>query len=296
MTLRFKKATRDTGVDGHIGIADPRVVLHVDDVPAPLYPEDLGFWGEFSDTIDAACLAHDGSRMQRGVAPGLEHIVRNGADAARLVQSDWPSAIMTTATQQLGALPFREFSGMRQDFTDGLVLLDHLLGWAPHAVSPSSFAIKWHFMVPRPEEVAGAIARGELDAPEDIKMRLYDMVPRELLARDETSFSFYKLGCPTHPSYIAMHSAAAGAAGAVIKVILDLSEDSRRAIDLASRNMAYFRSIAGVHYPQDNRIGLWAGQEVVARTLPRKLTAIGFDQSEVEVALRETHTDWREAA
>jgi hypothetical protein len=89
-----------------------------------------------------------------------------------------------------------------------------------------------------------------------------------------------------------MHSAAFGAQAAVIRVMLTLSPDEAQDVDLAARNGAYFRNVAGVHYPQDNRVGLWLGGETVRRALPAKLAAIGYDQVEVEQILTDTVFDW----
>lgn len=292
MTIRFTKAPRETGVDGFFQPDDTRVTIEPSEFPKPLYPEDEGFWDEFSDTLDMVCAAHDRALNRREVSPLLGGIAgstaRSGAD---LVHSDFPTAIMTEAVLNLKKPTWRDF-GLRNGFTDGPVLLGHLIGWASHVVSPNSFCAKWHFMVPRPEEVAGAIARGELDAPEMIQQRLFNMVPRSVLAGRQEAFTVYDEGCPNHPSYNAMHSAAAGAQATVIKVLFDLSEEQTAQVNLAARNMAFFRSNAGVHYPQDNRAGLWLGQETVSRLLSDKMREFGADSAEVQAAIDAAQTDF----
>lgn len=268
MTIRFTKATRENGVDGHFTADHPRVSVRPEELPMPLYPEDEGFWDEFLTTIAKACMAHDNARYVRGVSPALEKIIgQNAKQAAELVHHDWPHEILTHAAQAVTS-PWRDIPGLQGKFTDRVVMLNHLMGWAAHAVSPNSFAAKWHYMVPRPEEVAGAIARGELDAPAEVRMLLFDMVPQGMLAQDQRRFTSYPEGSPDHPAYNAMHSAAAGAAATVVKVLFDLTEADQMMVDMTAHNMAHFRTVAGVHYPQDNRVGLWLGQETVVRLLP----------------------------
>lgn len=291
---RFTKATRETGVDGHMTFDEPRVVLKADEIPAPLHPEDDGYWDEFGKTIDAVCAAHDRARMERGVAdPFHRAINRSALGAAEFVRRDWPSENLMILAKQLPAAKFRAFKGLRNDFTDGVVMLNHLMGWAAHAVSPTSFAVKWEHMAIRPEEVAGLIARDEMDAPSHIKTRLFDMVPQKTLAADQRRFTAFFEGCPMHPSYWAMHAAASGAVGAVMKVLYDLTPSDTDTVNLGIYNVAHFRSTAGVHNPQDNAVGLWGGQEIMKRLLPAKLHEVaGIPKKTTEKLLNETAENW----
>lgn len=292
MTLRFTKTTRADGVDGHFHADNPRVVVKPSEFPVPLHPEDAGYWDQFADTIVKACSAHDKAKYLGGVSPALEPIMRGNAwRAAELVHADWPHEIMTHAAQYISA-PFRDFTGLDGKFTDRVVMLNHLMGWGAHMVSPSSFCAKWYFMAARPEEVAGAIARDEIEAPRSITLNLFDMVSRDKLITDQRAFAVYPEGSPDHPGYNAMHSAAAGAGNAVLKVLRDMSADDKAVSDLTAYNMAYFRSTAGVHTPQDNAVGLWLGQETVERLLPAKLAEYGVPASETIAALEANHVDW----
>lgn len=293
MPIRFTKATRETGVDGHFTADDPRVSVRPEEFPTPIYPEDEGFWDQFLDTIAKACQAHDNARYARGVSPALEKVVKqNARNAANLVHADWPHEILTHAAQAVTS-PWRDIPGLSGKFTDRVVMLNHLMGWAAHAVSPNSFAAKWHFMMPRPEEVAGAIARGELEAPYEVEMALYDMISKEDLIADQRKFTLYPEGSPDHPSYNAMHSAAAGAAATVVKFMFDLSDEDLHMVNLTAHNMAFFRTVAGVHYPQDNRVGLWMGQETVKRLLPQKMESeFGVSAQVVADAIEAILVDW----
>lgn len=291
--IRFNKKIRSEGVDGNFTDDNPRVLVKPNEFPTPLYPEDGEFWKEFATTIECVGMAHDNARYLRGVSSALQdHGIRDAKSAANIVHKDWPTDIMLIGAK-FAKSGYKTFTNLENSvFTDKVVLLNHLMAEAAWQVSASSFCAKWHFMVPRPEEVAGAIARNELDAPDQIKMCLYDLVPQTQLASNQISFTMYPEGCPNHPSYNAMHSAAASAAGTVIKVMLDLSDTDRQMIDLTQRNMAYFRTTAGVHYPQDNSTGLWLGQEVVKRWLPQKLLDLGVTRPEIDSALLNAETDW----
>lgn len=290
--LRFKKATRNNGVDGHFEESDPRVTVEPNEFPAPIYPEDEGFWDQFTQTIHAASMAQDKAAYRRGVSPALEASNVNRADlAAEAVHRDWPTEILTIGARYATS-GFRTIEPLEGVFTDKVVLLNYLMSWAAWAVSANSFCAKWHFMMPRPEEVAGAIVRNEIDAPEHVKLQLFDMVSRQSLLADQRKFTTYPEGSPNHPSYNAMHSAAAGAAATVVKVVMELSKQDTDMINLTARNMAYFRTTAGVHYPQDNKTGLWLGQETVKRLLPTKLAELGVDAALTENLLADAYIEW----
>lgn len=294
MTLRFNKVSRADGVDGHFLPDDKRVTVKPSEFPDPIYPEDAGFWDQFTDTLHAVCMAHDRARMTRGVSPALEPVINSSAvKAAELVHKDMMSDIMLIGFKAIRIKQWRGFTGLGGKFTDRAVLLNHLMGWAAHAVSANSFCAKWEFMMPRPEEVAGALARGEMDAPDDVMLQLSDAFDLKSLGADQTIFTAYPEGCPGHPSYNAMHSAAASACAAVIKAMMQLDDTDTAQIDLTARNMAHFRSVAGVHYPADNSVGLWLGQETVRRLLPAKMLAeFGVPVAQTVAALEATHFDW----
>merc|ERR1719263_2153745 len=93
------------------------------------------------------------------------------------------------------------------DFVNTHVLLARLAGWAVSVVSPAAFASKWHHGRARPEEVAWAVARGQLpSAPWAVAQAIQAMN-----LTSAADFTAYPEGSPRHPSYPAMHSAASSA-------------------------------------------------------------------------------------
>ena len=162
-----------------------------------------------------------------------------------------------------------------------------MAGWAVSEVSPTAFACKWGNGRARPEEVAWAVSQAghparsaSLDPRQDHK---YDPGVGHLTA--------YPEGSPRHPSSPAMHSAASSAA-LWVAVMMDLSRaqlaDARRLDWAVSR----FRTLAGVHYDSDNRVGLSIGQEVIARRLPDFLAQFGADRDAVRRKIEQVRTDW----
>lgn len=296
MGLQFTKAKPDAGGhDGFFSGDNPRVIVKPEEFPKPLVPGDGGFFIEFEAVIEEVAAAKaKASYSNRLSACIIASGVARADQAAELVHKDWPGDIILLGAKACQNKVWRKFSlPVASNFTDATVLLNALINLAPWWVSPSSFAAKWHFMVARPEEVAGAVARGEFDVPDQVKMKLFAVVKQSDLLADQRRFTMYPEGCPPHPSYNAMHAAAAGAAVTAAKVMLVLSGADRGMMDLTAHNMAHLRATAGVHYPQDNNAGLWLGQEVVNRKLPKWMEEhVGIPAGEVEAALKEVQTNW----
>jgi hypothetical protein len=58
--------------------------------------------------------------------------------------------------------------------------------------------------------------------------------------------------------------------------------------------VAMGRTVAGVHYKDDNTAGLTMGQEIVARELPRYLASkYGADALKVKAKIESLRFDWR---
>jgi hypothetical protein len=290
--MDYSKTTPAGGVDSHYADSD-RVLVKPEELPTPLRPGDDGFWAEFEAVIVAVAGAKDGAKSHRMVAQCLlDAGYDDAAKQAELVHRDRPTAIMTIAASTIKS-KFRSFKPLdKSKFTDKVVLLDSLMAMSAHMVSPSSFSAKWHHMLARPEEVAQAIAKGELAAPDDIVRLLANVFDMSELAKKASTFTMYPEGCPNHPSYNAMHSAAAGAEATILKTMYNLTKDETAEVDMCARNMAFFRTRAGVHYPQDNRAGLWLGQEVVKRWLPDFLFSLGVARAPVKKTLEKVSTDW----
>jgi len=202
--------------------------------------------------------------------------------AAAAVESDFPTHWPTLLAQQFlsngteldgAVIPMRS----PKDFVNTQVMLARVIGWAVSTVSPLAFALKWDQGRPRPEEAAAAVRNGLFDTlpedkrpPEKLKQKInavYSGVPEE---QTQPSWTAYKSGSPRHPSWPAMHSAASSAS-LYLAVVLNLTSDQLKEARKLDYAVAYFRSLAGVHYPTDNIAGLALGQNVVAKELPDML-------------------------
>lgn len=294
-----------------------RVVIHPKEFPAPLMPEDGdAFWGELVEVAKKVKYAKDGktfASIKDEEEAHLQHpaldttkdfvseFIRDKynltkvAQGAELVHKDFPNKILSDLCVHLlsnGArirplLPEVGFSR----FTDGPVLFSHLVGWAVHTVSPTAFATKWYHGRPRPEEVIGAWARKEIEAPQWADVMLSSLVDVEAVIKDERSFTMYPEGSPNHPSYPAMHGAAAGAS-VLFGVIFDLTDEELDLVRRTAMNVAIFRDFAGVHYRQDSLLGLHIGEKVVATKIGEFLAEYGADEKEVNKLAEKYVTGW----
>ena len=231
--------------------------------------------------------------------------VRTPSDGAELVHADWPDIIVNYLAEYLlkNGATFRNITneGNYKNFTNGIVLLSRVLGWAVHHVSPTAFAHKYHYGIPRPEEMIGMWVRGEIDAPTkeiEYKLtRLIDSSWRSEIIKDQRDFTKYKgktygsHGSPNHMSFPAMHSAAA-AAQILIPVFMNLSKFQLSEVRHTSVNIAFFRTYAGVHYEMDNYYGLELGERVIEKILPEYLAKFGANPRVVQNLVKKHRIDW----
>jgi hypothetical protein len=266
---------------------DPRVVVTLDEmfgemgIPEPTLPGEEGFWDEFEKVLDLQI-----ARKSKKTSPkqffDVPRIFENFSmeEAAQAVRADFPSHFPSLLVQQFlqeGAKVDPSIIPQTgNDFVRGPVLLSQLIGWSVSKVSPSAFAAKWNQGRPRPEGVAWAVQQGKLEAPAHIREKL------ETLGMSKAEeFTAYEEGCPRHPSWPAMHSAASSSS-LYLAVVMDLSPEQiaeARRLDYA---VATSRSLAGVHYESDNLAGLALGEEVVARELPDFLAQFASSPEEAE--------------
>jgi len=157
-------------------------------------------------------------------------------------------------------------SGTR--FLRGIVALADLHTWSVGVVAPHNFGAKWYAGRARPEEVAYKIATGEIKR-EFVPDELFDLITGMGLEK-ATSFTQYPEGSPMHPSWPAMHSAASNISF-WLQVIMNLTPEQLCEAKKVDYAVAYARTVAGVHYPDDNIAGLNMGQEIVSKALPRHL-------------------------
>ena len=152
--------------------------------------------------------------------------------------------------------------------------------------------VKWYYGRARPEEVVWEIVNGRTDG-----------VPPDLLALIEgnfatinsaTEFTAYPEGSPCHPSFPAMH-AASSAASLWMAVVMDLTPEQHCLVKQVDYAIAYARTVAGVHYPTDNIVGLQIGQEILAELLPGHLEyKYGADKEKVKEKIERVRFDWNE--
>lgn len=181
-------------------------------------------------------------------------------------------------------------SGTR--FLRGIVALADLHTWSVGVVAPHNFGAKWYAGRARPEEVAFKISTGEIDkefVPDDISDSIKNM---GLLKA--TAFTQYPEGSPMHPSWPAMHSAASNISF-WLQVIINLTPRQLCEAKKVDYAVAYARTVAGVHFPDDNLAGLNMGQEIVARALPQHLDN-KYDSSKYYVRnkVNKNRFDWND--
>ncbi|MEM6730954.1 MAG: hypothetical protein AAF658_05330, partial [Myxococcota bacterium] len=271
----------------------------------PTHPGDPGFWSEFEQILDLQRVRRQGdlasdhfdvpklfTKTITDVDGTLGVRPMTAEEAAQSVRADWPHHFPTLLTQQFlkeGAKvdPTIIPQHSQDDFVNGPVMLAELAGWAVSKVSPSAFAAKWSEGRIRPEAVAWAIHTGELVAPS----RIRDKVAALELTSPE-SFTAYEEGCPRHPAWPAMHSAAS-TSSLYLGVVLDLTPEQMTEARRLDYAVAASRSLAGVHYDTDNRAGLTLGQEVLARSLPEYLhRRFGAAPDRVREKIEALRYDW----
>jgi membrane-associated phospholipid phosphatase len=254
------------------------------------------FWDDFRHVVDVQQtrrIGGDPSELLR--LPDLWEGM-NIHEVAEAVHDEYPGALQVELIQWLwqeGAqldydvVPFRSSF----DFVGLVIRLADLNTWAIGAVAPTNFHLKWYVGRPRPEEVAYKIAEGELTANDGVPQDIISKI--DLMDLDSaTAFTAYDEGCPTHPSWPAMHSAASSASF-WLAVALDLSEDQYCEALRVDYAVSYARTVAGVHYPTDNIAGLNLGQQIMAEQLAHHFERkYGSDRDEVQAKIDGLRFDW----
>lgn len=94
------------------------------------------------------------------------------------------------------------------EFIRGIVMLSDLNTWSIATVGPLNFGVKYFAGRSRPEEVAWAIAQGELTSNDGVPRKLVDDI-MALNLTSAVSYTAYPEGSPKHPSWyverIVMH-------------------------------------------------------------------------------------------
>jgi hypothetical protein len=176
------------------------------------------------------------------------------------------------------------------DFISSVVSMAHLNTWSIDTIAATSFATKYYAGRIRPEEIAWKISTGEVrdGVPQDIIRKVQDMKLKRM-----EDFTAYAEGCPSHPAWPAMHSAGS-TMSLWMGVVCDLTSEQLRQAQLTDFAVAYSRSVAGVHYFDDNLAGLRMGQEIIAQELPSYMEkTYGSDPRKVRKKIRELQFEWK---
>ncbi|CAK0909848.1 unnamed protein product [Prorocentrum cordatum] len=246
---------------------------HADDADAA---DQARFWNEFEDVVTAQLLRRNGALTQDIMSVHPLFAGDTMEQSAQRVRADFPTQFPTEQIMSyLGSMALTmdpEIFGQAScastvEFVNGPVALGRMIGWAIAEVSPAAFACKWYVGRARPEEVAYNLSQGGLSqAPANVRAMVDGM---GLTARE--SFTAYSEGCPVHPAWPAMHSAASSLS-TWLDVVALLTPAQRNEVRLLDYSVAYFRTFAGVHYDSDNRAGLALGQKIVREKLPDYLS------------------------
>lgn len=236
----------------------------------------------------------------RKLFPRPERWLNNNLnEVAEFVHNEFPGSIQALLLSDIlqkkhgpvvvdpNIIPRRtDFLFLQKDF-----LLAHINTWTMSVVGPHNFCAKWYCGRPRPEEVVWAIKQGEITegVPPDIAARI-----RELDINSAPEFTAYAEGSPRHPSWPAMH-AAATSLSLWMSVVLDANDEQLCQAILTDYGISYARTVAGVHYPDDNIAGLNMAQQVLRRAMPQYLKEkYNSDPEQVALKIKNNLYDWRD--
>ncbi len=108
------------------------------------------------------------------------------------------------------------------------------------------------------------------------------------------AFTAYDEGSPTHPSFPAMHSAGS-TCSLWLPVLYDITPEEYFQALLIDHGVAFGRTVAGVHYRQDNLAGLNIGQRIIREELPNFVSErYGYDKKTIKERLKAFSFDWND--
>lgn len=283
---------------------DVRALIQSDFVGGyPSHPSDSKT-DEFWAYLDEVIVMQNFRRENNGNNPAIDYMplpeIWEGYtlnDVSEAVHDEYPNLHQSAnLARMLGAggvtidnniMPQRS----HKQFLRGPVAISDLNTWATAVVGPHSFATKYHVGRARPEEVAYAIKTRFIEesfVPGYILDKIDD-IPNFDFA---VNFTGYPEGSPRHPSWPAMHSAASQTSF-WMSVVLDLTPDQLCQARLVDWGVAYARTVAGVHYNDDNIQGLNIGQEVIAQLLPIYMkNKYGSDKDKVAEKVAQMRYNW----
>mmetsp|Transcript_18752 Transcript_18752/g.27793 ORF Transcript_18752/g.27793 Transcript_18752/m.27793 type:complete len:506 (-) Transcript_18752:315-1832(-) len=259
-------------------------------------PEDRRYWQELNYVIDLQKY-----RKQNKSADILMPLPNHWKgysleDAAQAVHNEYPAQHQATYISELISSGVKIDKNIisdtsKVDFINTIVLASALNTWSFQAVAPNTFAMKYAFGMPRPEEMVYRIYKGEYGRA--------DGVPRSTLKRIQNldlgcmeQFTAYPEGCPNHGSFPAMHSSGS-TCSMWLPIIFDLTPEQLYNAKVVDYAVAQARSAAGVHYAMDNIAGLSVGQDMIAKLLPHYLEErYGSDPEYIKRKIEKYRFSW----
>ena len=247
----------------------------------PTYPttdSNDPFWEEFRFVVE-----YQVARRNNDPASTLFTLPDIWANAttlpqvAQIVNNDFPGVLATALLSSLVAqrakldptiIPFRSVNDP--------IGIQHrnvgISGWAISTIQPFTYAIKWAYGRPRPEEIAFLIATDELTAEDGVPEDLIPIIKSWNLTA-ATQFTAYAQGSPTHPAWPSGH-ASIGQNAFWLSIVFDLTPEQYCQALRFDYVFAYARILAGLHTPTEIEVGWKLGQEVLARKLPSHLNEL----------------------
>ena len=283
----------------------------------PVYPGDEGFWEEMITVVESQI-----ARESRESASGVYGWPNTWEERNVVSLSPWPDS--STSYEGLGLRDVAEAVNgeypayhqqifIKKLFKDG-VKLDIGLGqpirsandfigkpvrmavintWVFEAVAPVNFMLKWHFGLPRPEEVAHKIFRGDFTEDDNVPTELVEKIQAMDLDNPHDFTAYKQTGSPFHPAFPAMHSAGSSCS-LWLAALCDLAPYQFLEALRVDYAVAMGRTVAGVHYEQDNIAGLNIGQRIIRERLPDFLEEMyGYDSKLVAKKLKKLSFDWK---
>jgi len=191
-----------------------------------------------------------------------------------------------------GIIPRRSLA----QFLRGIIAVADISTWSHGVVGPHNFGAKWSGGRARPEEIAWLVRTGQVDAPRFIRRK----INRIRNFNQATDFTRYRgnnaregrMGSPRHPTWPAMHSAGSNLSfwAQVVMNLTPTQACEAKKIDWA---VSYARTVAAVHFEDDNLAGLEMGQEVVARALPEYFPVkYGSNASNIRIKVNQKRFKW----
>lgn len=297
------------GCNGEVNFDRVKNVLKAKKLFPPSHPEEDQFWDLFAEVVRTQYLRKRWENKQDYFDPLPEFMPEYSLpklwkdygfrDVAEAVHDEFPGIhhinLITTWLQEGSLVPNNQIIPKfgKIDFLRGPVMISDMVGTAIRLVGTCNFALKWECGRARPEEVAWKIYQEELIVP-NVHSKTAFEISYIYNGHDDsaTRFTAYPEGSPTHPSWPAMHSAASSGSY-WLSIMFKLTNEQKCEAKKLDYAIAYGRTIAGVHYPDDNIAGLILGEEILLQLLPEYLSTVyGAAKEKVAQSARNKLFDW----